>query len=66
MASSLNYIGIYYFCSQHEDFLLALQMNEEQYQKVVKNLTNSFILGIYVMFLYGVSQWQTGSHMIYC
>lgn len=30
------------FVPQHEDFLLALQMNEEQYQKVFLNL-NKFI-----------------------
>lgn len=28
-------LRVWFFAPQHEDFLLALQMNEEQYQKVV-------------------------------
>lgn len=31
---STKVFGLFYFCFQHEDFLLALQVNEEQYQKV--------------------------------
>lgn len=35
VASLLNlYLHVWNFVPQHEDFLLALQMNEEQYQKV--------------------------------
>lgn len=29
-----------FFVPQHEDFLLALQMNEEQYQKVIEISSN--------------------------